>query len=138
MTTPRLLIRSGTQRARDAADAFRAPPTERMAVLQSASPAWVGRIAPLDVVVVVAVLDHLALVVEAQHRRSRVAEFLALLGPVGPPFDRSPVAGDDGLAKPALDILLGQELLAEVAADASQAQVRRAERRPAVQRRVGA
>ena len=59
-----------------------------MAVLQSASPAWVGRIAPLDVVVVVAVLDHLALVVEAQHRHSRVAEVLALLGPAGPPFDR--------------------------------------------------
>jgi hypothetical protein len=31
---------------------------------QQASPAWVGRLAPLDLVVVFAVLDHLALVVE--------------------------------------------------------------------------
>jgi hypothetical protein len=81
------------------------------------------------VVVVVAVLDHLALVVKVQHRHFGVGEFLALLGPAGPPFDRGPAAGDDRLAEPALDVLLGRELLAEVAADASQAQVRRAERR---------
>jgi hypothetical protein len=35
----------------------------------------------LDVVVVIAVLDHLALAVEVQHRHSRVGEFLTLLGP---------------------------------------------------------
>jgi hypothetical protein len=68
------------------------------------------------VVVVVAVLDHLALLVEVQHRHSRVGEFLALLGPVGPPFDRGPAARDDRLAEPALDVLLDRELLAEIAA----------------------
>jgi hypothetical protein len=36
------------------------------------------------VVVVVAVPDYLAQVVEVQHRHSRVGEFLALLGPAGP------------------------------------------------------
>jgi hypothetical protein len=80
------------------------------------------------VVVVVAVLDHLALVVEMQHRHSRVAEFLALLGPAGPPFHRGPLTRHDRLPKPALDILLGRELLAEIAPDASQAQVGLAER----------
>ena len=79
-------------------------------------------------VVVVAVLDHLALLVEAQHGHSRVRELLPVLCPAGPPFDRGAMAGDDRLAEPALDILLGRELLVEIAADASQAQVRRAER----------
>jgi hypothetical protein len=46
----------------------------------SASPIGVRALASLDVMVIVAVLDHLALVVEAQHIRSRVGEFLALLG----------------------------------------------------------
>src|SRR5262245_10797246 len=107
------------------------------AVCPSRSPARVGWLAPLDVVVVVAVLDDLALVVEVQHRHSRVGEFLALFGPAGPPFDRGPATGDDRLAEPALDVLLGRELLAEIAAYASQAQVRLAERGRAVNHRVG-
>jgi hypothetical protein len=95
---------------------------------QSLSPAWVRWLMPFDVVVVVAVLDHLALAVEAQHCHSRVAEFLALLGPAGPPFDRGPAARDNWLAKPALDVFLGRELLGQIAAHTRQAQVRRAER----------
>jgi hypothetical protein len=47
----------------------------------------VERLAPLDLVVVVAVLDHLAPVVEAQHHHARVGEFLAFPGPAGSPFD---------------------------------------------------
>jgi hypothetical protein len=78
------------------------------------------QLAPLDVVVVVAMLDDLALAVEVQHRHTRVGEFLALLGPAGPPLDRSPLTRHDRLPKPALDILLGRKLLAQIAADASQ------------------
>jgi hypothetical protein len=63
------------------------------------------------VVVVIAVLDHLAPVIEVQHRHSRVCELLTLLGPAGPPFDRDPAVRDDRLAEPALDVLLGLELL---------------------------
>ena len=67
----------------------------------SASPVRVGWLALLDVAVVVAVLDYLALVIEAQHRHSQEREFLALLGLAAPPFDRGSVAGDDRLAEPA-------------------------------------
>src|SRR5215469_6195841 len=100
-------------------------------------PARVGWVASLDVVVVVAVLDDLALAVEVQDRHTRVGEFLASLGPAGPPLDRSPFSRHDRLPKPALDILLGRELLAEIAADASQAPFRLAERGRAVQHRLG-
>jgi hypothetical protein len=85
------------------------------------SPACVGWLASLDVVVVVAVLDHLPLVVEAQHRHAREGEFLALLGSAAPPLDCGPVIADDRLAEPAFDILLGREVLVEVAADTGQA-----------------
>src|SRR5439155_8083048 len=91
----------------------------------------------LDLVVIVAVVNYLALVVEAQHRHSREREFPALLGPAAPPFDRGPVTRDDRLAEPALDILLGRKVLTEIPADASQAQVRLAERGRAVYRGLG-
>lgn len=93
----------------------------------SASPIGVRTLAPLDVVVIIAVLDHLALAVEAQHAHSRVGEFLPLLGPAGPPFGRGPAARDDRRAEPALDIGLGQEIVGEIAVHASPAQARLAE-----------
>ena len=55
-------------------------------------PACVRCLAPLDVVVVVAMVGHLAVVVEAQHRHAGEGEFLALLPPAAPPFDRGAVA----------------------------------------------
>ena len=85
----------------------------------SASPIGVGSLASLDVVVIVAVLDHLAVVVEAQHTHARIGEFLAFLGPAGPPFDCGPAARDDRRAEPALDILLDPEVVGEITADAS-------------------
>ena len=75
-------------------------------VLLTASPARVGWLTPFDVVVVVAVVNDLALAVEAQHRHSREGQFLAVLGPAAPPFDRGPVTGDDRLAELALDVFL--------------------------------
>jgi hypothetical protein len=79
----------------------------------------------------------LALVVEIQHRDSGVGELLALLGTASPPFNRGPVARDDRLAEPALDILLNWELLAQIAADPGEAQVRRPERGRAIYHRIG-
>ena len=58
-------------------DASRPSRTDGLAGPQKASPAWVERLAPLDLVVVAVVLDHLAPVVEAQHHHARVGEFLA-------------------------------------------------------------
>src|SRR5690349_16549344 len=81
------------------------------------SPVRVGLLAPLDVVVVVAVVNYLALVVEAQQRHPGERQFLAPLGPTAPPFDCRSVTGDDRLAEPALDVLLGRKVLAEVAVD---------------------
>ena len=78
----------------------------------------VGRLGLLDVVVIVAALNYLALVVEAQHRHSRERKCLVSLGPAALPFNGGPFARDDRLAEPALDILLGREILVEMAADA--------------------
>src|SRR5215475_3043596 len=82
-----------------------------------ASPVLIGWLAPHDGMVVVAVLDHLAPLIEAQHRHPRGPQVLALPGPADPPFDCGPVARDDRLADPALPVLPGRDLLAEVAAD---------------------
>jgi hypothetical protein len=62
-----------------------------LVVPDSASPVRVRWLALLDVVVRVAVLNHLAPAIEAQHRHSRECDFLVLLGPAAPPFDRGPV-----------------------------------------------
>jgi hypothetical protein len=88
-------------------------------------------------VVVVAMVDHLAVVVEAQHGHPGEGEFLPLLAPAAPPFDRGAVGRDDRLAEPALDVLLGRKVLAEVAPNASQAGVGLPERGRAVYGRVG-
>ncbi len=57
-------------------------------------------------VVVVAVLDHLALLVEAQHGHSRKRQLLPFLLPAGPPFDRGSVARREWLPEPALNVPL--------------------------------
>jgi hypothetical protein len=69
-------------------DASRPSRTDGLAGPQKASPAWVERLAPLDLVVVAVVLDHLAPVVEAQHHHARVGEFLAFPGPAGAGYGR--------------------------------------------------
>jgi hypothetical protein len=86
-------------------------------------------LALLGAAVVVAVLDHLAAIVESEHRHSRVGELLASLGPAGPPLDRSPIARHDRLSESAFDLVLGPELFVEIPAHVSKTDKRLAERR---------
>src|SRR5438445_3416410 len=101
------------------------------------SPAFVWCLAPLDVVVVVTMVDHFALVVEAQHGHPGEGQFLPLLPPAAPPFDCCAVARNDRLAEPALDVLLGPKVLAQIAPNASQAGVGLTECRRAIYGLVG-
>jgi hypothetical protein len=121
-TEPKIPARSGT-----------------VLVISGARPLCVRRLAPLDLVVVVAVVDNLALLVEAQHGHSRERELLPVLRPAGPPFDRGSVvvARRDWLCEPALDVLLCRELLTEITADTGQAQVGYPERGGSVHDGVG-
>jgi hypothetical protein len=110
---------------------------EHSPCISGARPLRVGWLAALDVVVVVAVLDHLAFLVEPQHGCSRERELLSTLCPTGPPLDRGSVARRDRLSEPALNVLLRRKLLTEVAADPGQTRVRLAERRRSVDNGVG-
>src|SRR5437870_3360384 len=64
---------------------------------------------------VIDVLDHPALVVEAEHRGPRQGQFPFILDPARPPLDRGPVACGDRCAEPALDRVLHGELAPRVA-----------------------
>ena len=74
-----------------------------------------GSIRPSGLVPVVAVVDDLAVAVEAQHRRARERDRLAFLDPARPPFHGRPVAGDDRLAEAARDVGLLREHPPEIA-----------------------
>src|SRR6266581_1051571 len=82
-------------------------------------------------------VDHFALVVEAQHGHPGEGQFLPLLPPAAPPFDCCAVARNDRLAEPALDVLLGPKVLAQIAPNASQAGVGLTECRRAIYGLVG-
>jgi hypothetical protein len=68
-------------------------------------------------------IDDAAVGVEAQDRRARERETLALLDPCAPPLDGGAVAVDERLSEPALEVLLDREVFAEVASDAREPEV---------------
>jgi hypothetical protein len=64
--------------------------------------------------VVVAMVDDLALVVEAKHGYTRVGELLSVFSPGPPPLNRGAVPINDRNAEPTLDVVLPVMALTEI------------------------